>query len=228
MNVLNLLIAGVTNDKHFLEMIRLMRISRKFPSCTQFLHTFKSSELDVPDYHKKPIDPHILSLVKKYDPDIFYSSHIELNKKPLTFKQRYDLVTKLSIDDYKERLSQAKSPAPSILVEKFVDFTESKEKKEPEEEPSSPERPSIVVDDELQAKNNEMKLHLAKSKLKILTEMGLRRSALEHELQSFPDNWMEDYETFDENDYLSDTQYGTPGKKLSLQMILYRNQDSKS
>lgn len=194
-------------------MIRFMRVSRKLPSCRQCLHTLNSRELDIPEYNKKPLDPHILSLIKKYDPDIFYSSHVELNKKPLSFKQRNELILELGRAAVREEMEEAKSRQPSLLVDKLVKITKAKENEKEIEKPASIDQSSIVVNDAQKTENDEFKLRLAKSKLKILTEMGLRRSALEHELQSFPDNWMEDYETFDESDYLSDTQYGTPGER---------------
>lgn len=193
-------------------MIRILQLSRKLPGRRQLLHTLKSQELDEPAYHKKPLDPQIVSLVKKYDSDIFYSSHIELNKKPLTYKQRSDLLFKLGSDAYIDRLNKARESEPSIFVEKLVEFNDLKQS-DPSKTVENQEEPKTApVEKTLSAEDEEKKAELARAKLKILTEMGMRRSAVEYEIQSFPDNWMEDYETFDENEFLADTQYGTPGK----------------
>lgn len=205
----------------FYEMIRVFKLSRKLPGCRQLLHTLKSHELDEPAYHKKPLDPQILSLVKKYESDIVYSSHVELNKKPLTYKQRLELVSQLGTTSFLNRLKEAKESEPSILVKKLVEFSELKQntdKQKPDEQKliESDEEKQLPPKNETTAEDKEKILQLAKARLKILTEMGLRRSAIEHEIQSYPDNWMEDYETFDENDYLADTQYGTPGKNIEM------------
>lgn len=186
-------------------MIRVFQLSRKLPGCRQLLHTFKSRELDEPAYYKKPLEPQIVSLVKKYDADIVYSSHIELNKKNLSFKQRTELLFKLGSDEYIQRLNEARESEPSILAEKLVDFVELKQASVYNVKPLTTINETATVEDE------EKKAQLAKAKLKILTEMGLRRSAIEYEIQSYPDNWMEDYETFDEQDYSADVHYGTPG-----------------
>lgn len=194
-------------------MIRILQFSRHLPGRRQLLHTLKSRELDEPAYHKKPLDPQIVSLVKKYDSDIVYSSHIELNKKPLTYKQRTDLLYKLGSDDFLDRLNKARESEPSILVEKLIEFNDLKQNKDtPKAVIDKAEPITPRVEQTLSAEDEEKNARLAKAKLKILTEMGMRRSAIEYEIQSFPDNWMEDYETFDEGDFWADTQYGTPGK----------------
>lgn len=193
-------------------MIRFVRLSRKLPASCKFLHTVKSRELDEPAYYKKPLDPIIIELVKKHNSDILYSSHIELSKKILTFKQRTELQSKLGRDAFMERLEKARESEPSLVAERLAEFSEStlnKDHVHSTELVSTQQQPEIT--DSMQEKNEQERLQFTKSKLKILSEMGLRRSALEHELQEFPDNWMEDYETFNESDHLADTQYGTPG-----------------
>lgn len=195
-------------------MIRVLQFSRKLPGCRQLLHTFKSRELDEPAYYKKPLDPQIISLVKKYDADIIYSSHIELNKKNLSFKQRTELMFKLGTDEYIQRLNEARESEQSVLAEKLADFAELKQNKSKNDSPEASVynvKPLTTVNETVTIEDEEKKAQLARDKLKIITEMGLRRSAIEHEIQSYPDNWMEDYETFDEQDYLADVQYGTPG-----------------
>lgn len=197
-------------------MIRCMKLSRKLNSCRLYLHTYKSQELDQPAYFKKEITPEIISLVKKYEDDIHYSSFIELNKKPLSYKQRMELMNKLQNMEYKMRMKEATESEPSILARRLVKIVESKESSEKgTEEPESKDNETPAeeaVDDTTKTTKPEERLALARVKLKILTEMGLRRSALDYEQKSFPDNWMEDYETFRENgQYFSETHYGTPG-----------------
>lgn len=192
-------------------MIRVWKVTHKLNACRALFHSVKSFELDEPAYHKKPINPRILSLVKKYDPDIFYSSHIELNKKPLTYKQRMDLMQKIRSDEFSEHLKKANEGEPSIFAAKLSEISESKQNLHPPlVQPSS-----MIVNEIDPTANSIEKLQLSRSKLKILTEMGMRRSAIEHEMQEFPDNWMEDYETYHESDITADTQYGTPGKNTN-------------
>lgn len=195
-------------------MIRFLRLSRKLPICRQQisfnLHTLKSRELDEPAYNKQPLDPSVLSIIKKYEADILYSSHIESNKKPLSYEQRKAIMERL-------RREKEEAPPTSILVEKLAEDneTEHHQQRQQKEGPETIEEPaaSTDCDDEANVRYEEQRLQLAKSKLKILTEMGLRRSALDYELQDYPDNWMEDYDTYDESEALADTQYGTPGKQ---------------
>lgn len=191
-------------------MIRFLRLSRKLPICRQQisfnLHTLKSHELDEPAYHKQPLDPTILSIIKKYEADIFYSSHIELNKKPLSYAQRKGLMKRL-------RREREEAPPTSILVEKLAEDNETKQKQQ-QQGPETIEEPAATeYDNTTNERYEEQRLQLAKAKLKILTEIGLRRSALDYELQDYPDNWMEDYDTYDEREALADTQFGTPGKQ---------------
>lgn len=193
-------------------MIRFLRLSRKIPICRQQifnLHTLKSRELDEPAYHKQPLDPKILSIIKKYETEIFYSSHIELNKKSLNYEQRKALMAKL-------RRAKEETPPTSVFVEKLAEnsaTTDQNEATQQQQNLDTIEEPaSDSNDDASRMRYEEQRLHLAKSKLKILTEMGLRRSALDHELQDYPENWMEDYDTFDETEALADTQFGTPGE----------------
>lgn len=197
-------------------MLRFLRQSRTFPGCRQFLHTIKLRELDQPAYHKKPLDPGIVALIKEYDADIFYTSYVELNKKSLSLDQRMEIMGNKSKTDFRTRLNEARESEPSILIEKLVKFSDAKSNDNASSvEVGSSEEPKTVIGDPVKIQNEEQRLELAKSKLKILTEMGLRRSAIEYEMQSAPDNWMEDYETYDEIDFSADTHYGTPGIYLS-------------
>lgn len=202
-------------------MIRFLRLSRNVPSCRQFLHTIKSRELDEPAYFRKSIDPEIVALVKKYDPDIFYSSYIELNKKSLSLSQRREIVENINKQEFSERLNKARETEPSVLVEKLNRFAGAKSNDKTPLQAESTENLIISADKPVSKENEAEKLQLARSKLKILTEMGLRRSAIEYEMQSFPDNWMEDYETYDENDYTTDTHYGTAGRQHNFHFRLF-------
>lgn len=189
-----------------------MRLSRKLPSCRQFLHTIKSRELDEPAYYKKPLDPEVIALVKKFDADIFYSSYVEMNKRSLSLSQRLKIQENLGKQDYENRLNSARESEPSVFIDKLNKVPDDTPNNKTPVEIKSTEDSSNSVSEQIKEQNKEEKLQLARSKLKILTEMGLRRSAIEYEMQAFPDNWMEDYETYDENDYLTDTHYGTAGE----------------
>lgn len=154
-------------------MIRVLKVPRKLVGFRQLLHTFKSRELDEPAFHKKPIDPHILSIVKRHDPDIFYSSHIKLNKKPLTYKQRMSLMQQLGSDEFLDRLKEAKKSEPSVIAEKLSHVPESMHRNDIPAPPK--EQPSIIVSEtDFDSKKIE-KLQIERSKLKFLTEMGLQQ-----------------------------------------------------
>lgn len=198
-------------------MNRLLQLNRRQFDSRRFLHFFKRSEIDEPAYHKKPLDPHAISLIKKYEPDIIYSSYLETNKIPLSYKTRIKLWSNLQKNYTKEQLIKARQREPSILISKLQPKPDNPKENVPKKENK--------ITDTNTFENDEFKQNnfaLAQSKLKIITELGLRRSALEFEAKSFPDNWMEDYETFneDESDLLTESHYGTPGKLTHSSIII--------
>lgn len=199
-------------------MLRLLRPTSSLRTCRRFLHFFKSSELDEPDYFKTPLDPRALSLLKKYNDDILYSSHSEVNKKPLSYEQRMYVLNKINKRIYQEQLKLATAREPSIILDKASEFSELIPNNERTPAIVESQTGPFVMKDFEEPENSEDKAILARAKLKLFTEMGLRRSALEHEMHSFPDNWMEDYETFDETEF-TDLQYGTPGNHAVHSMI---------
>ncbi|XP_031632893.1 nitric oxide-associated protein 1 [Contarinia nasturtii] len=201
-------------------MIRILQSSQKltiFSTNRRLLHIVKSIELDEPAYHKTPIDPQIVSLVKKYESDIIYSSAVESYKKPLSYKQRAELKFKLNSNDYKERLEKARAPTVSLIAQKFAQISKLKENEETQ--PVAEDEPLKVVNESEPPEKREEKAVLAKAKLEILTELNMRQSALDYELQSVPGNWMEDYETYDEKELMPETQYGTPDPNARISNV---------
>lgn len=192
-------------------MNNVIRLNRRFAETRRLIHHFKKNEIDEPAYYKRPLDPHALQLIKKFEVDIIYSSYLEANKKPLNLKKRVELWRDLKRKEYVGRLNEARTSEPSVLIEKLS--PEAKEHLKPHEQN---EEVSEWDGDQTETDEyKEKKRELAKSKLKILTELGLRRSVLDFEAKSFPDNWMEDYETYNENEnaeMLAESHYGTPGK----------------
>lgn len=188
-------------------MIGIARVqSKQLSICQRYLHFFKVRELNEPEFFKTQIDPEVLALINKNEPDILYSSYVELNKKRLSLKHRLELLGDIKNKQYVNYFNKSEDSS-SVLIDKISKSAES----------GSSNENILVQEDCYENKNEnegmdtEQKEILARSKLKILTEMGFRRSALEHEIKSLPDNWMEDYETFDESDIAFDTQYGTSG-----------------
>lgn len=178
--------------------------------CKRYIHFFKIPELNQPEYYSKPLDENALALVNKYCNDIHYSSYIDLNKKHLSQKQRVRLVQSIKQKAIEEKLNLA-DKTTSVIVDKLKKI--DAEKNDCNEQTLTNPSKEIVNEEKEEEKevDSEKRKELAKSKLKIITEMGLRRSALEHEFKELPDNWMQDYETYDESDISYDTQYGTPG-----------------
>lgn len=189
-------------------MNRVLQLNRRLIGSRRFLHFFKKNEIDEPAYHRKSLDPHALAIIRKYEDDIQYSSYLETNKKTLNYKQRLNLWKNLQDKDYEKRLNEARTTEPSIFIEKLRPKT-ADESKAAIVETQDKTNEKIETDEDKQ-RNYE----LTQSKLTILTELGLRRSALDYEAQSFPDNWMEDYETFNETEteVMAESNYGTPGK----------------
>lgn len=194
-------------------MLRLLR-APKWTSTKQILRTYKTQELDEPAYHIKPLNQYAIDLMKRFGSDIHYSSYVETNKIPLSFKDRKKLYANLQKEKFRAEFKKIVDPTSSILLETIKNEDSVKSVKAEQ----SPETPlPNEPDEDIESKTDPRKILLNKSKLKILTEMGLRRSALEFEVQSFPDNWMQDYETYNESDtvdVLVDSHYGTPGNHI--------------
>lgn len=198
-------------------MFRFLRLPKSL-NCKRMLHTFKAQELDVQAYHMKPLDRHAIELMKKFSSDIHYSSYVETNKKPLSYKARSQIYRSLKAVEYKARMGEIFEPPPTVLTKSDErDNGNLMKACEPATEQCKQAEQLEVRETESGESFANGQILLWKSKLKILTELGLRRSALEYELKSFPDNWMQDYEMYDEcedSDVLVDSQYGTPGTQF--------------
>lgn len=199
-------------------MLNFFRLNRRVFETRRLIHYNKRNEIDDPHYHKQPLDPHAVQLIKRYQEEIVYSSYLENNKIPLKLKERKKLYHEIQRKIYEDKLNDARTPEKSILIENnSPDIMEHLKTHQQNEENSECET-SIelsTVDGDGTEENRDKKRELAKSKLKILTELGLRRSVLDIESESVPENWMEDYETYDEGDKsetLIDSRYGTPGE----------------
>lgn len=213
-------------------MLNIIRLNRRlirwnsFIGIRRLIHWNKRNEIDDPNYHKQPLDQRAVQLIKRYQEQIIYSSYLESNKIPLNMKERSKLFLEIQRKKYEDRLNDARTSEPSIMIEKILPDI----KEHPEAHEQNEEKPECTTNIELSSvdgveteENQEKKRQLAKSKLKILTEMGLRRSVLDFESDSIPENWMEDYETYDEDDKsetLVDSRYGTSGE-INL-FVFYR------
>lgn len=199
-------------------MLKTFRLNRRIVETRRFIHSNKRNEIDDPNYHKKQLDQHAVQLIKRYQEEIIYSSYLEDNKIPLKLKERIKLFHETQQQKYENQLNDARTSEPSILIEKIlpniIENPETHKKNEKNNE-SETSIELLSVDGMETEENPEKKRELAQKKLKILTEFGLRRSVLDFESESVPENWMEDYETFNEDDkseILIDSRYGTPGE----------------
>lgn len=160
-----------------------------------------------PRFHKTPLEPKSLAIIKENSSDILYSSYAETNILPLPFYTKGNMIKKIN----KEKDSVPSTGSRSV----FAQFSEKEniddhpiETSTVETTDDTEESSAIVHDD---AEDIATREALAAARKQIMRDMGFRTSVLENEDESFDDNWMKDYETFNEADVSYDSHYGTPG-----------------
>lgn len=165
----------------------------------------KPREVNDPRIFKTLLDPKALALINEYQSDIHYASYAEENRRHMTPQQRATLSRKIETEKSTKRLSTESA---------FAEFAKKQFGNGHAEEPEiAPEASETEIDKDIIHSDTDVERQnaLAAAKRKILREMGFRTSAIEDEDKAGPDNWMDDYDTFNEPDIAFDAQYGTPG-----------------
>lgn len=177
-------------------------------SC-RWITVVKSREVNDPRLFKTLLDPKALALINEYQSDILYASYAEENRRHMTPYQRATLSRKIETEKSSDELTTASSSAFAELAKKQFD---NEHNEEPAIAPEASDTDTAAETNIIHSdKDVERQNALAAAKRKILREMGFRTSAIEDEDKAEPDNWMDDYDTFNEPDIAYDAQYGTPG-----------------
>lgn len=196
----------------FIRRPHLSKIIRKYSS---------EAEIEQKFYLKQPLDPIAAELMNKHEPDIIYSSYVENNKRPLQYRHRVIVHNLCERAKQRHRYEEAMRK-PFSLALRYVSNTleqppKAKEFKKEEISPKSSSELNL---------NNERDLTrniiTNEQKLTIFRELNRRRRELEESEQKYPEKWMQDYETFDENDeedLVPDSQFGTPDPSIPITNI---------
>lgn len=166
-------------------------------------------------FQKGPLDPASVDLMKKFDSDIVYSSYVENNKKPLSYKHRQILRDVCEKHKRRAMYEEATRKPFSVALQYSTDVLE-------DVMPKEEVQPIVTVEDTIpvaigklnEERHTSRQIILNESKLEIFRQMRERQNEFEDTTPKYPDKWMADYETFEEDeddDLTADSEYGTPG-----------------
>lgn len=177
------------------------------------IHRMRLTETINPKFHKKPLEPKAAAIIKEHSSDILHASYVESMKRPLTFAAKGDILRRIR----REEIFPATHRYPSTVLAQFVDKNTVEDRPiksstfkttdEDDMRENAVSSATVEDDDEDIARRDA----LAESRKQIMRELGFRASVIEDADTMSADNWMEDYETFNEADVSHDSQYGTPG-----------------
>lgn len=197
-------------------MQRIVNLVRR-PRATLWFCRRYATEADIEEkfFQKGPIDPSAVSLMDKFESDIVYSSYVENNKKPLSYKHRQIL------DDMCEK-HKRRAMYEEAMRKPFSLALKYSSKGLTDAAPNVPAKPIVSMKDTIPVAIDKLKeerdtsrqIMLNESKLEIIRQMRARNTELEDAKPKYPEKWMQDYETFDEiedDEFTADSEYGTPG-----------------
>lgn len=195
-------------------IVNLVRRSREpLWLCRRYV---TDAEFEEKLFLKGPLDPAAVDLMKKFESDIVYSSYVENNKKPISYKHKQ--ILREVCEQHKRRaMYEGVNRKPFSLALQYstnelVDDT-----------PEEAVKPIVTTQDTIPVANGKLngerdtsrQIILNEAKLEIFRQMRERQNEIEDTPQpKYPDKWMSDYETFDEDeddDLTADAEYGTPG-----------------
>lgn len=211
-------------------MLRLLSLSKTNQSVLRNVRSCTTvSDKESQFLWRKPLEPRVQSVVNKY-PNLTYSSFLEgLRRK---FQYRDNQTAKVAFErwEIKTKLNQVDvRPIPLALrylqgtrdaqngVENDANIRD--EGKSPKEEQTDEYETSLdnAQDKQVDSIANRYSItsrntYFQQTKLNIFDKMKKAREDIKTvPKQTFPTDWMVDYETFDEEDYADDSQFGTPG-----------------
>lgn len=167
-----------------------------------------------PRAFKTLLDPKAVALLNKYQDDILYASYAEENRRNMNYTHRLVVSRRIQREHIETESTESSSSVLARYMktktgdkctdERIVDAGENDANEINEVNESSE---ATSASDE----NEERQNALAMARRKIFREMGFRTSFIENEDKQTPEHWMEDYETFSEQDITYDSHYGTPG-----------------
>lgn len=175
----------------------------------RYIQTVKVPESNDRRIFRNLLDPKAITLLNKYQADIEYASYAEENRKQMHYTRRITLANKIEWEKKVAKLTEESSTVFAKFVKPQTDSEYAKRLPIAEESETEPAVATEIGDRDEDAERQEA---LAMAKRKILREMGFRTSAIENQGETATENWMEDYDTFDEADVTYDSHYGTPGR----------------
>lgn len=201
--------------QRFVNLVRRPRATLRF--CRRFA---TDADIEEKFFLKGPLDPSAVSLMEKFESDIVYSSYVENNKKPLSYKHRQILND--MCDRHKRRaMYEEAMRKPFSLALKYSSkgLTDSTPKVPAKPIVSMQDTIPVAIDKLKEERDSSRQIIINESKLEILRQMRARQTELEDSVPKYPEKWMQDYETFDEiedDDITADSEYGTPGTGLAF------------
>lgn len=197
-----------------------------------------TTEADIEErlFQKGPLDPQAAELFKKHESSILFSSYVENNKRPLSYRHR--VILRSIAEKHKTRLRLYGTSKPFSLALKFIDKKRlhdshaseliAEKIKEGNDEQHGVKNELKTPDADREFNPISRKILLSESKLEILREMKKRRKEFEEpeEPPKYPAKWMQDYETYDESnnsetddDISADVEFGTPDPSVPISKI---------
>lgn len=174
-------------------MQRLVNLVRR-PRETLWLCRRYATDVEIEEkwFLKGPLDPVAVDLTEKLKDDIIYSSYVENNKKPLSYRHRKILEDNCERDKKRARYEEAMQK-PFSLALKYSSKVLTDVKLD------EPPKPIVTLRDSIPAameKLNEERdssrtTILNESKLEIFQLMRKRQAELRDNTQKYPDKWMQ-------------------------------------
>lgn len=197
--------------QRFVNLLRRPR--EKLWLCRRFA---TDAEIEQKFFQKGPLDPVAVDLMEKFESDIIYSSYVEENKKPVSYRHKPILRDMCEKEKKRIRFEEALRKPFSLALKYSAGVL-------PDATSDEPPKPMVTAQDtipdaieKLQGEQDTSRnIIISETKLEIFRQMRQRQAELEEVKQKYPDKWMQDYETYDEvenDDLTADSEYGTPGK----------------
>lgn len=171
------------------------------------------AEIEEKFFLKGPLDPVAVDLMEKFDSDIVYSSYVENNKKPINYKHK-QILQDICEKHKKQAMYEEAMRKPFSLALKYssnvlTNVTSDK--------PATPivtaqDTIPVVIDKLNEERDSSRQIIINETKLEIFRQMRDRQIELENNTPKYPEKWMQDYETFaEDDDFTAESEYGTPG-----------------
>lgn len=192
---------------------------------THLIRCYSSTDAQIEEkyFFKQPLDRTAAQLMQKHESDIIYSSYVENIKKPLRYTHRL-ILRNLCEHEKKRKQYEEAIRKPFSLALKYT--------KNSLKQPAGETKEQEVQENEISETSNDINLDnerdmsrdviMNEQKMTIFRELSRRQRELEGMEPKYPAKWMQDYETYEENDddeLLPESEYGTPDPSVPISNI---------